>query len=58
MNPAGERIAGLASQSAIGHHLAELIDPTHADNTRDLVMRTAEGQEGTYELPIQHPRAA
>jgi diguanylate cyclase (GGDEF)-like protein/PAS domain S-box-containing protein len=55
MNPAGERMAGLPGQSAIGRHLAELIDPAHADNTRDLVRRTAEGHEGTYELPIQTP---
>ena len=55
MNPAGERIAGLPSQSAVGRHLDQLIDPAHADNTRELVKRTAEGQEGTYELPIRTP---
>ena len=55
MNPAGERIAGLPSPSAVGRHLDELIDPAHADNTRELVKRTAEGQEGTYELPIRTP---
>ena len=55
MNPAGERIAGLPGPSAVGRHLDELIDPAHADNTRELVKRTAEGQEGTYELPIRTP---
>ncbi len=53
MNPAGERTAGLPGHSAVGRHLAELIDPAHAEHTRDLVQRTAEGQEGTYELPIR-----